>query len=300
MAAQTTPPCIGLLCGSGQLPLRVARSLLDRGMRVVAVAIKGEADPAIDELVPDVEWTGVAKLGRWVKVFSRARVEALLMVGGIEKPRMYDGPARLMPDVRSAKLLYRSLRSKEDHTILGAVAAEFEKDGIHVGSIVDYCPEMLVAPGPLTPRAPTTAQWEDIRFAWPLAKRIAEMQIGQCIVVKDCAVVAVEGIDGTDATLERGGRLAKGDAVAVKVPRKGHDVRFDIPCTGPSTVETLARAGVAVLAVEARGTIVIDPDAVRARAEEAGVCIIAVTPEDVGDPGPPEPPDGASGSSGSD
>lgn len=280
-ARRGVPGTVGMLCGSGLLPVYVARSLRERGARVVAVGIKGEAGPELEGAVDRVEWTGIARLGRWIRIFKKARVDVLLMVGGIAKRRMYDDIAGLLPDWRSARLFYRQIKAREDHTILGAVAAEFEKDGIRVGSVADLCPELLIQPGPLTSRQPTEEQWRDIRFAWPLAKQIAAMQIGQCIVVKDRAVVAVEAIEGTDAAIERGGRLAKGAAVAVKVPRAAHDARFDIPCIGPDTVDGLHRHGVDVLAVEAGGTVLLEERQTARRADEAGVCIVAVTADDV-------------------
>jgi len=271
-----TRPCtVGLLCGAGDLPLQAARALRERGCRVVAVALKGEADPAVEELADEVHWTGLARLGRWLRVFRRADVDTMLMLGGVRKERMYENKLSLLPDWQSVKLWYRKLTSKEDHTILEAVADEFENAGIPVSSIVDVCPELLVREGCLTRREPSDAQWRDIRFAWPIAKQIAAMQIGQCIVVKEEAVIIVEGIDGTDAALRRGGRLAGGGAVAVKVAKAGHDDRFDIPCIGPDTVDTLEECGVAVLAVEAGRSIVLNPDEVAQKADRARLCVVA-------------------------
>lgn len=272
---------VGLLCGGGELPGRVADALHQRGCRVVAIGIKGEADPAIEGRADEVHWTGLARLGGWIKIMRRARVDALLMVGSIRKRRMFDNKLAMLPDWRSVKFYYGQLVTRQDHTLLGAMADEFEKEGIPVRSIVDYCPEMLVQPGCLTRAEPDKRQWADIRFGWPLAKQVAAMQIGQTIVVKDLAVLAVEAIEGTDQALQRGGELAKGGAVAVKVAKKGHDVRFDIPCVGPQTVATLAAAGIAVLAIEAGCTILLDPAQVRAAADKAGLCIVAVTEQDV-------------------
>ncbi|MFW6189839.1 MAG: LpxI family protein [Planctomycetota bacterium] len=274
-------PPVGLLCGGGDLPLTVADALSARGRRVVAVAIRGEADDAVERYADRVHWTGIARLGKWIKIFHRAGVKDMLMVGSIRKRRMFEGISSLVPDLRSMKLFYGQVTSREDHTILGAVAEEFEAEGIRVRSVVDFCPELLTEPGPLTEREPTEQQWRDIAFAWPQVKRIAGMQIGQCIVVKDLAVTAVEAIEGTDEALRRGGRLAGGGAVAVKVAREGHDPRFDIPCTGPHTVETLREAGVAVLALEAGQTIVLDPERVTDAADRAQLCIVAVTAEQV-------------------
>ncbi len=275
-----TDNAVGVLCGGGDLPLRVLDAVRERGQRVRAVAIEGDADPRIEDHADDVHWTGLAKLGKWIRLFGEAGVQDVLMVGSIAKPRMFDRGFGLVPDLRSMKLFY-SVRTREDHTILGALAEEFEREGFKVRSVIDFCPELLVEPGPLTDRTPSDAQWADIRFAWPLAKRIAAMQIGQCVVVKDLAVTAVEAIEGTDAALRRGGELAGENAVAVKVAKEGHDVRFDIPCIGPATVESLSHARFAVLAVEARRTIVLHPEQVTRMANEAGVCVVAVTPQGI-------------------
>jgi DUF1009 family protein len=278
---------IGLLCGGGELPLYVINALREKGHRVVVVGIRGEADPEVLAHADEVHWGGIAQLGRWIKAFKGAGVEAMLMVGGIRKRRMFDNKLAMLPDMRTVKFYYRKLTTREDHTLLGAMADEFESEGISVRSVIDYCPELLVPSGCLTRKRPTARQWADIRFGWPLIKKIAALQVGQTIVVKHLAVLAVEGIDGTDRTLERGGALGRGGplrrggAVAVKVAKEKHDVRFDIPCIGTQTVDTLKRSGIGVLAIEAGRTILLDPEGVRAKADAARVCIMALTEQDV-------------------
>jgi hypothetical protein len=275
----------GILCGAGALPLRVAQAMRARGYRVVAVGIEREAAPEIADVADEVTWTGLARLGQWIRVFKEARCSVVMMCGGIEKARMFGNKAALFPDLRTVKFWGSRLASREDHTILGALADEFEKEGLIVGSIPQYCPDLLIPQGCLTRRRPGKKQWKDVIFGWGIAKHIAAAQIGQCVVVKERAVVAVEGIDGTDATLKRGGELAGGGAGAVKVPKEDHDIRFDIPCIGPDTVDVLHDAHVEVLAVEAQGTILIDADVVRDKADGAGVAIVAVTPEEIAQAG---------------
>lgn len=285
-ASGEAPRIVGLLCGGGLLPLRVAEALVRKGSRVVAVCIEGEADARIEGVAQAVHWTGLARLGQWVSILKSARVDVLLMVGGVRKRRMFGDKAALLPDWRSVQFWYTQLKGREDHTILGALADEFEKEGIRVGTVPDCCPDLLVGTGCLTRRRPDERQWRDVRFAWPIAKQLAALQVGQCVVVKDGAVVAVEAIEGTDAALERGGSLAGGSAVAVKVLKEGHDERFDIPCIGPGTVDTLRKAGVSVLALEAGRTILLDREETRDKADAANVCVIAVTAVEVagGDP----------------
>ncbi|MCD6416184.1 MAG: UDP-2,3-diacylglucosamine diphosphatase LpxI [Planctomycetes bacterium] len=276
-----SPSIVGLLCGSGLLPLRVAQALKGKGANLVVIGIKGEADPEIEQMADDVRWTGLARLGQWRRIFRDAGVEVVLMVGAIRKRRMFRGMASLAPDLQSMKLWYERLRSKEDHTILEAVADSLEEAGLRVGSVAEHCPELLARQGCLTQREPRAEQWDDIRFAWPILKQVSALQIGQCLVVKGMAVIAVEGIDGTDATLRRGGRLAGGGAVAVKVAKEGHDPRFDLPCVGPDTVRVMAESGVAVLAVEADRTIMLDRELMARRAIEAGVCVLAISGDDI-------------------
>ncbi len=281
----STSAPVGLLCGAGDLPLLVADALRRQGRRTVAVGIKGEADEELKEAADTVHWTGLARLGHWLKVFRRADVEAVLMVGSIDKGRMFGNKAALLPDWHSVKLWYKQLNSREDHTILEAVADKFEENGIPVRSVSDYCPELVARPGCLTGREPTEEQWSDIRFGWPVAKKVAALQIGQCIVVKERTVVAVEGIEGTDGVLRRGGKLARGGAVAVKVAREGHDVRFDMPCVGPGTAAVLEESGVDVMAVEAGKTLILERDRLEKKGSAAGLCIVAVSGEQIGERG---------------
>jgi len=272
---------VGLLAGAGRLPLAIARSTAGQGLRVVAIGLKGEADPELAALVDEFHWSGVNQLGRWIRIFKQAGVAHAVMCGGITKANMYRHPTAFIPDLRAAKMWYsRMLRSRQDHTLLEGLVEEFAREGIQIESCTLYCPELLAPRGCLTRREPTGREWVDIRFAWPLVKQIAAMQIGQTIVVKDRAVVAVEGMDGTDATLRRAGQISRGKLVAVKVAKDGHDPRFDIPCVGPGTVDVLREAGVSVLALEADQTILLERDEILRKADASRVTIVALTGED--------------------
>jgi len=278
---------VGLLAGSGLFPICFAKAARRHGVYVVAVAIKGEASPELAEHVDEIHWTGLARLGTWIRLFKRAGVQHAVMCGAIEKARMYPNPAALLPDVRSARLWFEKLRSRQDHSVLGAVAEELEREGIKVESSVLYCPELLAPRGSLGGRPLSEREWEDVRFGWPIAKQIAALQVGQTIVVKDRAVVAVEGMDGTDATLRRGGGIARGGAVAIKLAREGHDQRFDIPCVGPATVDVLREAGVCALAIEAGRTIALEREQMAERARKAKVAIVALEAADLEAEAPP-------------
>jgi len=276
---------VGMLAGGGLLPICFARSARARGMRIVAIALKGDAGPELARYVDQIHWTNVAKLGKWIRIFKRAGVQHAVMCGSIRKPNMYRHPVSFFPDLRSVEMWHsKMLRSREDHTVLQHLAEEFENEGIKIESSVLYCPELLAPRGCLTPRLPTAREWADICFGWPLAKQLAALQIGQTIVVKDRAIVAVEGMDGTDATLRRGGKIASGNAVAIKVAKSGHDPRFDIPCVGPDTIQVLKEAGVCVLAVEAGQVIVLERDEVARLSRAAKVTVIALSDEDFASP----------------
>lgn len=270
---------IGLIAGNGRFPFCFARGARKRGVRVVAVALMGEADAALEKEVDEFTWAGIAQIGKWIETFRRAGVTRAAMCGGVTKGRMYDKFARLsaLPDMRTLQLWYSRLRSRSDHTVLEAVANELASDGIELVSSVLYCPEIVAREGCYTRRKPEPDETADIDFGWPLAKEVARLQIGQTLVVKDRTVIAVEGIDGTDETLRRGGRLARGDARAVKVAKLDHDERFDIPTIGVRTVEVLKEAGVRVLAIEAGRTLVIDEEEVVRKADKARITIIGRT-----------------------
>jgi len=277
-AIDSTPDVIGMVAGSGLLPVCFARGASRRGIRVVVAAIKGEASPELEKEVDEIHWTGLARLGKWIKIFKKAGITRAVMCGGIDKTRAFDGQngLSLLPDLRSAKLWYKQLRSHEDHTVLEAVADEFESEGITIERSILYCPELLAGQGSMTAREPTESEWADIRFGWPIIRQIAALQVGQSIVVKNRAVLAVEGIDGTDATITRGGRLANGNAVAIKVAKEQHDERFDMPGVGPTTIDTMAAAGVSVLAMDADKTLVLERDQTIERANRADICLVGV------------------------
>lgn len=274
---------VGLLAGSGIFPICFARGARRHGHEVVAIGLKGETSPALEEHVVEVHWTGLARLGEWISIFKEADVTRAVMCGGVTKAKIYENPMRLFPDFRSIRFLYSRRGEWEDHVLLAQLAEEFEKEGITIESSVMFCPELLAREGTLTRREPTEREWDDIRFAWPRIKRIAAMQIGQTIVVKDGAVVAVEGMDGTDATLRRAGEIAGSGTVAVKLAKEGHDPRFDIPCVGPATVDVLEDAEVGVLAIEADQTLVLEREEVVARADAAGLAMVAVSADDMPD-----------------
>ena len=269
--SDTTAP-LGLIAGSKSLPLLFAREARRDGRRVVAVAFEGETDSELAALVDEIVWLRVGQLGKLIAAFTERGVQECVMLGQIAPKNLFD----LRPDLRAMGLLFR-LKEKNAHTIFGAIAGELQKDGVTLIEplhwLSPWMPDDGYAAGPKL----TDAQQADVRFGRRIAKEVSRLEIGQSVVVKDGTVLAVEGFEGTDACLERGGKLAgkDGGAVAVKVAKPGHDLRFDIPCVGPRTVEACAAAEVRVLAVEAGRTLLLDRPELERIARERGVSVTA-------------------------
>lgn len=276
---------IGLLAGSGRFPILFAEAARRQGLRIHCVAIRYEASPELKTLCHSFDEIGVTKLGRMIRSFKRHGVSEVVMAGKVTKSVMYT-PMRflqLWPDWRMIRMWHGRLRdNKKDDTILLGVIAEFEEDGLSFTSALDYCPELLVSEGVLTRRKPTTAELNDVRFGWGLAKEMGRLDVGQSVAVKEGAVLAVEAIEGTDRCIERAGQLCKaGGWILVKVAKPQQDMRFDVPTIGVTTIENLRRANAAVLAIEAGMTIVVDQPRVVELADRLGLCVIAVSPAEM-------------------
>jgi DUF1009 family protein len=263
---------IGLIAGNGRFPLLFVEAAREQGVGIVAVAHRGETPAEIETLVPEVTWVRVGELGKIIKVFKRAGVRRAVMAGGIRKPRHL---ADFRPDLRGAAFLART-RSLKDDVLLRGIAGELERDGITIVESTLFLGALVPTAGVLTTRQPTSREWDDIRFGSQVAKAIGRWDIGQSVVVKQGAVLAVEGIEGTDAAIRRGGELGRGNVVVVKVSKPTQDLRFDVPAVGATTVEVLHDVGARVLALEAGRTIIIDRAAVIAAANAAGIAIVAV------------------------
>jgi DUF1009 family protein len=270
---------IGLLAGSGRLPIVFAEKARHLGISVVCVGIRNEASPDLSELVSRFYWTGLARLGRMIRCFKREGVERVVMAGKVHKVVIHTPWLwwHLLPDWRTLRAFYRASRSdnRDDSLLLGLVS-EFAADGLRFESALDLCPELLVPPGILTRRRPSATEEADIAFGWQLAKEMGRLDIGQSVAVKDRSVLAVEAIEGTDQAIARAGQLCRaGGFVVVKVAKPQQDMRFDVPTVGCSTIETIHRANGRVLAIEAGKTIVIDLDDTVALANRYGITVVA-------------------------
>jgi DUF1009 family protein len=264
---------LGIIAGSRTLPLLLAKQARAMGVRkLVAVAFEKETSPELASLVDDIVWVRVGQLNKLISAFTSRGVRHCVMAGQVAPRNLFD----LRPDLRSLGVLLR-LKEKNAHTIFAAIGEELAKDGVRLIEAVPWLRPLMPPAGFCLGPAPGEAQREDVAYGLGLAREVSRLEIGQTVVVKNGTVLAVEGFEGTDQCLSRGGDLAgkEGGAVAVKVAKAGHDMRFDIPCIGAQTVATCAAHGVQVLALEAGRTLILEQSEVEALARRHRISVLA-------------------------
>ena len=274
---QGQPP-VGLIAGQGRLPFLVAQGIHSCGRRVACVGLSGQYVNELPGLCDHFASAGVIRLGRWIHLLRDWGVTEAVMIGRVRKARMYE-PFRLlrqMPDWRAAKLWYRVLRhDKRNASLLGAVANELQTGGITLVDSTQYIRESLASEGVMTSRKLSASQAADIEFGWPIVQRMADLDIGQAIAVKEREVIAVEAIEGTDEMIRRAGQLCPtGGWTLIKTARAQHDMRFDVPTVGPTTIDQLHQHGATCLVVETNRVILADKLQLLALAERRSVVIV--------------------------
>jgi DUF1009 family protein len=262
---------IGLIAGSGQFPIIFSKAAKLKGFAVYAVAYLNETDTELKEHVDAIDWIHLGQVKRVIKFFKKNHVSEAVMLGAVKKTRMFSD---VRPDTKVISLI-AEMRHTHDDNLLRAFAAVLEKEGIRIQSSTFLLPELLAQEGCWTKRKPTRSEKADIDLGWNLAKEIGNLDIGQCVIVGGGSVLAVEAIDGTDATITRGGKLGKGNAVAVKVCKPNQDIRFDVPAIGAQTVQVMHEAQVNVLAVEAGKAVVFDREEMIALANRYKISVAA-------------------------
>jgi UDP-2,3-diacylglucosamine hydrolase len=262
---------IGLIAGSGQFPLIFARKAREKGYAIYVVAHLKETEPAIESLVDGIEWVHLGQIKRLLKFFKNNRITEAAMVGAIKKTRMFTD---VRPDSKALALI-SSMRHTHDDGLLRAFASFLEREGVQIQASTLLLPELMATPGCWTRRKPSREETADVELGWRLAKEIGRLDIGQCIVLAGGSVLAVEAIDGTDATIRRGARLGNGRAIVVKVCKPTQDDRFDMPAVGAQTIQTMAEADARVLVIEAGKAVVFDRQEMIDLADQAGICILA-------------------------
>jgi hypothetical protein len=265
---------LGIIAGNRSLPLVFARQARTLGVkRLVAVAFEGETDAALAPLVDEIIWLKVGQLSRMIAAFTSRSVTQCVMVGQISPKSIFD----IRPDLRAVGVLLR-LKEKNAHTVFGAIADELKKDGVELIPATPWLRPLMPGAGYCLGTKLTAEQETDVAFGHRLAKEISRLEIGQLVVVRNGVILAVEAFEGTDRCLLRGGELAgrDGGAVAVKVARERHDMRFDIPCLGPKTLESCAAGRIAVLAIESGRTLLLEPEECEQLARKHRVTLVTV------------------------
>lgn len=263
---------IGIIAGGGQFPLMFAQAAREAGRKVVIIAHKGETRPDIQAVADRLFWVKLGQFGKIIKHLKAENVRETVLLGTISKPRIF---RNVWPDLKALSLWNR-IKIKHDDSILRAVAGALEEEGIRVMESTLYLDQLLFPRGLLTRQAPSNDQMEDVKFGWRIAREVGKLDIGQCIVVRNRTVLAVEAIEGTDAAIVRGGELALEKAVVVKVKKPGQDFRFDLPAVGLTTIDSMAMVKASVLAVECGQALLFDADAVIREAERKGIVVIGL------------------------
>jgi len=266
---------IGIIAGNRSLPLAFAQQARAHGVkRLIAIAFENETNPALAQLVDETVWLKVGQLSKLIAALKERGVAHCVMLGQIAPRNLFD----VRPDLRAVAMLMK-LKERNAHSIFGALADELKKDGITLIEPTYWLAPLMPAAGfSLGPKL-SAAQKEDIAFGFRIAKEISRLEIGQMVVVKEGTVLAVEGFEGTDQCLRRGGELSRGSgAVAVKVAKQKHDLRFDIPCIGAQTIETCAAARVSTFVFEAGRTLLLEPDQVETLTKKHKITLVAWSP----------------------
>lgn len=260
----------GLIAGNGRFPFLVIEGARKSGVELAVVAIKEETDPEIERLVEKITWVGIGQLGKMLSFLKDHGVTHAIMAGQVKHVQIFSGA---MPDMRMVKMLWNLPRRNTD-ALIGGVAAELEKEGIELLDSTHFIKDQLAPSGVLTKRKPTDDERSNIEYGLHIAAEIARLDLGQTIVVRGKACVAIEAMEGTDATIRRAGELANGKLTVVKVAKPGQDMRFDVPVVGVPTIDTMIEAGATCLSVTAAETLLFDRDEMLRRADDHKICVV--------------------------
>ncbi len=266
---------LGLITGMGDLPKAVASEAKKMGYKVVAIALQPPADESIKPYVDDFHKISIGRFGGLISLLKKLSIKDAVMAGKVPKGLLYSNKASLFPDLKAVKLFF-SLKDRADDTIMKAVVKELEKSGVKVHSTTTFTKNLLAPEGVLTRKKPSKVDLEDIEFGWEVARKMGKLDIGQTVVVKNQAVMAIEAIEGTDEAIKRGGGLAVKGAVVIKVSKPKQDMRFDVPVVGIETLNSMKKTGVRVLAVESGKCIIVEREKFLKKADEAGIVVVGI------------------------
>lgn len=262
----------GLIAGNGKFPFLVVEGARKRGASMVVAAIKEETDKSIEQIAEKVVWVGIGQLGKMISFFKAEGVGQAIMAGQVKHVQIFSGA---LPDVRMLKMLW-NLPQRNTDALIGGIAAELAKDNIELIDSTYFIQDNLAQTGVLSKRKPDETENGNIEYGLKIAGEIARLDLGQTIVVRAKACVAIEAMEGTDATIKRAGELAKGKLTVVKVAKPNQDMRFDVPVVGVPTIETMLKAGATCLCLTANKTLIFDKEEMLALANRNKIAVVAV------------------------
>jgi UDP-2,3-diacylglucosamine hydrolase len=266
----------GLIAGNGRFPFLVLDAARSQGIDMVVIAIREEASPELEKITSRLHWVSLGELSRTLELLHQEGVHQAVMAGQVKHNKIFSS---IRPDWKLAKLLF-SLPRKNTDSLIGAVARVLESEGIELVDSTTFLKPLLPKAGVLTRRGPDAREAADIAYGQKIARQIAGLDLGQTVVIRDCACVAIETMEGTDETMERAARIAEGGSlVVVKVSKPRQDMRFDVPVVGPKTVEVMQQCRVSALAMDADRTLLFDRERVIELADAAGIAMEAFPPE---------------------
>jgi hypothetical protein len=265
---------IGLIAGNGRFPFLALQGARSLGHDVTVVAVKEEAFPELEgaarEAGADLHWVSLGHLGKCIKILKAAGARQAIMAGQVKHAKIFSG---ILPDLTLLSVLTK-LKARNTDAIISAVADVLRGEGIELLNSTAFLEPLLARPGVLSRRAPSAAELEDFAFGYRMADAIAALDIGQTIVVKDKAVVAVEAMEGTDAVVKRAGGIAGPGTRVVKVAKPDQDMRFDVPVVGVATVAAMRAAGATAMTIDAGRTLIVDGDRFIEAADAAEIAVV--------------------------
>jgi len=263
---------LGLIAGNGKFPFLVIEGAHRAGAQVAVAAIREETDPSIEKIADSLIWVGIGQLGKMLKFFKNQGVEQAIMAGQVKHVQIFSGA---LPDLRMLKMLLR-LPKRNTDALIGAVAGELAGEGIELIDSTHFLKHALPETGTLTKRAPDERERSDIEYGLEVAGEIARLDLGQTIVVRDRACVAIEAMEGTDAVVRRAGELVRGKLTVVKIAKPDQDMRFDVPVVGVPTIETMIGAHATCLCLTAGKTLIFDREEMINLANKNKIAVVAV------------------------
>ncbi len=267
----------GLIAGNGKFPFLVVEGAKKQGASLAVVAIKEETDERIEEIAEKIIWVGIGQLGKMISFFKQEAVERVIMAGQVKHVQIFSGA---LPDLRMIRLLW-NLPQRNTDALIGGVADEMRREGIELIDSTYFIQDKLAKEGVLTKRKPDKTERGNVEYGLRIVNEIARLDLGQTIVVRAKACVAIEAMEGTDAVIKRAGELAKGKLTVIKVAKPNQDMRFDVPVVGTPTIEEMIKAGATCLCLTAQKTLIFDEEEMLGLANRNKISIVAVGGETI-------------------